>query len=72
VYYGLTLCDGAVSTELWWMSDYVTCRLVMLAKVYNGLRSLTKSEGSILFPIANEKQEYKGKCPIYASVNKIP
>jgi hypothetical protein len=44
----------------------------MLAKVYNGLRSLTKSEGSILFPIANEKQEYKGKCPIYASVNKIP
>jgi hypothetical protein len=34
-YDGLTLCDGVVSTELWWMSDYVTCRLVTLAKVYS-------------------------------------
>jgi len=37
VYDGLTLCDGVVSTEPWWMSDYVT-----LAKVYSGLRSLTR------------------------------
>ena len=30
-----------VSTELRWISDYKTCRLVTMAKVYSGLRSLT-------------------------------
>jgi hypothetical protein len=42
VYDGLTLCDGVASTEPWWMSDYVTCRPVTLAKAYSGLRSLTR------------------------------
>ena len=45
VYDGLTLCwcclCGVVSTELWWILDYMTCCLVTLAKVYSGLRSLT-------------------------------
>jgi hypothetical protein len=35
------LCAGVVGTELWWISDCVTCRLVTSAKVYLGLRSLT-------------------------------
>jgi len=28
---------GWLSTELWWISNYMTCRLVTLAKVYSGL-----------------------------------
>jgi len=32
---------GVVITELRWMSDYVTCRLVTLAKVYSGLMSFS-------------------------------
>jgi hypothetical protein len=35
------LCDGAVITELCWISYYVMCRLATLAKVCIGLRSLT-------------------------------
>ena len=35
------LCAGVVSTELWWLSDCMTCRLLTLAKVYGELRSLT-------------------------------
>jgi hypothetical protein len=30
-----------LSTELWCISDYMTCRLGTLAKVYSGLMSLT-------------------------------
>jgi hypothetical protein len=46
VYDGLTLCwcclyAGVVITELRWISEYVTWRLVTLAKLYSGLRSLT-------------------------------
>ena len=44
VYDGLTLCwcglcAGVVSTELWWISDSMTCRLVTMANVFSGLKS---------------------------------
>ena len=34
------LCAGVVSTELWWVSNCITCPLVTMAKVHSGLRSL--------------------------------
>ena len=46
MYDGLTLCwyslcAGTVGTELWWITDYLTCRLATVVEVYDGLRSLT-------------------------------
>ena len=54
MYDGLTLCwcslcAGAVSTELWWVTDYMTCLLVTLVEVYGGLRSLAFCSSISLF-----------------------